>query len=120
MTKKKLGILFVGLLLITTIIVTLLYNPKSPGSEESGTSSMVLPVKAKVNVYTIDEGWAYEILFDSKVFIFQESIPGIASNKKFQSKTDAQKCGELVLKKIKQKKIPSITKAELDSLGIVY
>lgn len=120
MTIKKKGILIVGLLLIAAIIATILYNPKSPVSEEHGTSSINTPSTAKLNVYKIENGWGYEILVDSKVFIYQESIPGLPSNVKFISKSDAKKCGELVLEKLTDGKIPYISKSELDSLQISY
>ncbi len=121
MTKNKIGILSIGLLLVVVLLVTLLYNPKSPGSEEFGTSSMVLPQNAHVNVYPIDSmSWAYEIIIDDQIFIFQETIPGIPNKKLFKNKANAKSCGELVLKKLKANKIPSITKDELDSLGVAY
>jgi hypothetical protein len=42
-------------------------------------------------------------------------MPG---NQKFTKKNDAKKCGELVIKKMRQQKIPSISLDELDSLDI--
>lgn len=118
-TNKK-GVLIVGLLLFAAIIATILYQPKSPGSVESGTSSLKKSQNASVHVYQIEGGWAYEILVDSKAFIVQEQIPGIANLKKFNTETDAQKCGQLVLDKLIKHKNPSVSKQELDSLGIVY
>lgn len=119
MTKKK-GIITVGLILLAVIATTLLYYSESPGSQEAGTSSTQKQADIALNVYTIDNGWAYKILINNSTFIVQEQIPGAPGDKTFQSKSDAKKCGELVVEKLKKRIIPSVTKDELDSLGINY
>ena len=119
MTKKKIFFI-VGLILVAIIITTLLYNPKSPGSKEAGTSAIKQSVEVSLNVYELEGGWAYKVLINNTTFIAQELIPGIPNNKKFVSKTDAEKCGNLVIRKIKAHQLPSISKSELDSLKIHY
>lgn len=119
MTNQKKGILIIGLILVATIITIILYHPASPGSKEAGTSSMEQHI-ASLQVVEIDSGWAYKVMVDTTVLIYQKQIPGISGAPKFTSKKDAQKCGELVMQKLKKQRIPSISRAELDSLGINY
>jgi hypothetical protein len=119
MTKNKKLVLISGLILLIVILITgLQHHIKSPG-QQPGTSSMHrLPLR--LNVYQIDKGWGYEVLVDTTVFIFQETIPGIQGKKIFQSKHDATKCGQLLINKMEARKHLSISKHELDSLAIVY
>ena len=121
MTKNKINLSIIGVLLIASIIATILHDKKSPGSNESGTSSIaVVPSSVSLKVYPINEGWGYKIYLDSTLYIFQETIPGFSGNHKFKSQSDAMLCGELVIKKIKQDKVPFISVEELDSLKINY
>jgi hypothetical protein len=118
MTKQKPGILIIGLLLIAIIISTIIYKPKSPGIKNSGTSSIVVYPSISVKVFQVDEGWGYEIYHDSVRYIYQESIPGLQGHQRFSSRNEALKCGELVCRKLRERKNPSVSKAELDSLEI--
>lgn len=120
MTKNKISLLITGILLIISIIVTILHNKKSPGSQNPGTFAMDIPESISLKVYPIDKGWGYKIYIDSTLYIFQETIPGFSGNAKIKSQTDAMACGELVIKKLKSKKLPFISKTELDSLKISY
>ncbi len=66
-------------------------------------------------------GWGYEILKDDKVYIHQEIIPAIEGFKSFITKEEAEKVGNLVIQKIKNKQgggLPQITNEEIDSLQI--
>jgi hypothetical protein len=117
--KPKRNILLIGILLIVTIFTTISCNTKSPGDKKSGTSSINAESSVTVNVFQNKEAfWCYEIVVNSKRFIYQDCIPGISE--RFSSEADAQKCGELVIEKIKKGKTPSISIKELDSLGIVH
>ena len=64
------------------------------------------------------DGWGYTITVDNKIFIKQSIIPCIAGEKSFASKADAEKVAGLVLNKIKTHQKPSISKSELEKLGI--
>lgn len=118
MTKKNLRILIIGVLLIASVIAIITKNSTSPGSNESGTSSITSTHALSLKVFEIDEGWGYDIFIDSNLFISQENIPGTAGHLKFISEEEAMLCGELVIKKLKQNELPTISKDELDSLGI--
>jgi hypothetical protein len=95
---------------------------RSPVSKKSGTS-FVIPDKGNFSarVFQLDSNaWAYEVLNDTIPYIYQPFIPGISGNQAFASFEEAQKCSELVLQKLRNKQIPSITLKELDKLGIQY
>jgi hypothetical protein len=120
-TTKKYTAVILSLVAIVSILL-LLNNLKSPDSKKAGTFSFPKIENTedlKLNVFENNEVWGYEIYVNNKRVILQESIPGVPGNQKFTKKTDAKKCGEIVIKKIKQQKIPSISIDELDSLGIV-
>ncbi|HEX3024286.1 MAG TPA: DUF4907 domain-containing protein [Chitinophagaceae bacterium] len=76
-------------------------------------------VELKVKTYKTDIGWGYDITANDTSLIHQNIIPGIAGRKGFATKEDAEKIGNLVIKKIKNKKLPAITLRELDSFKIV-
>jgi len=63
-------------------------------------------------------GWGYDIYLNDSSGIHQQEIPGLVGRKGFDTEEDAKKIGNLVLDKIKNKKLPSVTLKELDSLKI--
>lgn len=63
-------------------------------------------------------GFGYLIKLKGRVIIKQENIPAISSKVSFKTENDALKTAGLVVKKIKQKKVPTVTLHELDSLKI--
>lgn len=79
-------------------------------------------VNQKVNyrVIRVENGWGYELYSREKVIIHQEIIPVIEGENPFLSRKDARKTGKLALQKIREGRIPLITKKDLDSLMIVY
>lgn len=74
----------------------------------------------KVEPFETESGWGYRIATKKKVLIYQPFIPGIPGNHAFKTKEEAIRTGELVLTKLRAKKIPSIYEQELDSLQIAY
>lgn len=62
--------------------------------------------------------YGYNILLNGRIFIHQPHIPAISGHKGFAKMQDAQKVAELVIHKLRQNLIPSISLEELDSLGI--
>jgi len=118
--KPKQNILFIGIFLIATIFTAISCNKKNPGDKNSGISFIQAEPTVSLNVFQDKEEafWCYEIAVNSKRFIYQDCIPGIS--KRFASESDAQKFGELVVKKIRNGERVSISNKELDSLGISY
>ena len=74
----------------------------------------------KLETFRAGAGWGYQLKKNDQIFIRQEYIPAVAGNQAFISKSDAEKTGLLVLKKLKQKQHPAISVHELDSLQISY
>lgn len=66
------------------------------------------------------EGWAYSIFYQDTLLIKQEYVPAIEGGKKFKTKEDAKKTGELVIDKLKNKKNPSIVKEDLNKNNIKF
>ena len=65
--------------------------------------------------------YGYEILVNGKVFIRQKNIPGLPGLTGFKRKEDAEKCAQLVLKKMSAGILPpSIDKHELDSMNVKF
>jgi hypothetical protein len=117
--NKKLIILAV--IFLTALIILFLYKPKSPGIKNPGT--LLLENSDLHFMYTVFEangGWGYEISVNSERFIYQEFIPGVSGNQPFLNEDDANACAGLVIEKLKQRKIPSVSKWELDSLSISH
>ncbi len=73
-----------------------------------------------LETFKSEAGWGYEIKVVGKTKIKQTFIPAIQGNLPFYTEMEARRVGELVLKKVKKKDLPTITKHELDSLQITY
>jgi hypothetical protein len=59
------------------------------------------------------KGWGYDILVNGKLFIHQENIPAISTEKGFDSATQASAIAAFILNKIKNNKPPTLTQEEL-------
>lgn len=73
----------------------------------------------KLETFKVDRGWGYTIFVKNKVFIKQDIIPGIPDKKTFATQKDAVIVGELMIEKLKNKKIPSISYKELQINGVI-
>lgn len=77
------------------------------------------------SVFLIDSlhpqsGFGYTILLGGTIFIHQPTIPSIQGNKPFDSKEQAELVANLMIYKLEHHMMPpSVSKKELDSLGIV-
>lgn len=66
-------------------------------------------------------GFGYDILVDGKLYIHQPHIPSISGSTGFASEDDAHKTAEYVAQKLRETNaLPSLSKEELDKLGIKY
>src|SRR5580765_8835574 len=54
-------------------------------------------------------GWGYNIIAADKVHIKQEYMPAVPGKRGFKSAADAMLVGNLVVKKISENKMPTIT-----------
>ena len=63
-------------------------------------------------------GWGYNIIAADKVHIKQEYMPAVPGKRGFKTAADAMLVGNLVVQKITENKMPTITLHELDSMGL--
>ena len=67
-----------------------------------------------------ENGWGYQLLDSGNIFINQPHIPAVSGNQGFSSEEKAIKCAEYALSKVHEGIIPpTLTKTELDSLGVL-
>ena len=63
-----------------------------------------------------DAGWGYDIIVNGKLFIHQESIPAIPQKKEFPTETEAREVAQLVMRKLKNNKLPTVSCAEINQI----
>ena len=64
-------------------------------------------------------GFGFDIYKDKTLFIHQPNIPAVQGNPGFKTSNDAKRVAELMLEKIRGNIFPpSVSKRELDSLGV--
>lgn len=94
---------------------------------DSAKSSLIVKPEVEIQIgysaetfQTPDMGYGYKIYENGKLFIHQPHIPAISGNKTFTSAEKAQTTADFVIYKL-EKGIspPSVTKEELDSLGVL-
>ena len=66
----------------------------------------------------LEGGYGYQIKEGNRILIDQPFIPAISEEKAFKSREDAQKVGELVLKRVKNHTDFSVSVKELRELNI--
>jgi len=65
-------------------------------------------------------GWGYTIYINGKKAITQPYVPAVPGKKGFKTKAQALKTADFVVYKIQHNMLPpSLTKEELDSLGVI-
>ena len=67
-------------------------------------------------VFPSGNGWGYNVMKGSKTIIHQPYIPCLEGNLTFENKTTAQRTGNLIVEKLKNKQPPRISKAELEAV----
>lgn len=64
--------------------------------------------------------YGYDIYADGRLMIHQSSTPGMAGNKGFSKKADAEKVAQLVTSKIKKGEMPpTVTVEEMQKLKVI-
>jgi hypothetical protein len=67
-------------------------------------------------VFPCVSGWGYEILVNDKLFIRQESVPVLNGDKGFSEKEQAHQTARLIINKMKQGEVPTVTTFELQHI----
>lgn len=99
--RKKWGILFV----LSLFSFSLIYYRTTPP-----------PKRAELEVFETADGWGYQIRVDSKVLIYQPTIPALSSNRSFPNEDSARETGLFVMKKVKAGKEFSVTEDEVNRI----
>lgn len=66
-----------------------------------------------------NRGYGYVIKQGDRTVIFQPFVPALSNRKPFHSSEEAAKIGSLVLERLKSGQDFSVTKADLERLGVV-
>ncbi len=69
-----------------------------------------------IQTFRSSQGWGYDILLNDKVYIHQPNIPAVEGQVPFNSKKSAEQTARLMVKKLKEHKVPSVTKEELEKI----
>jgi hypothetical protein len=69
-----------------------------------------------VTVFPSGNGWGYNVRNGRKTIIHQPYIPCLEGNSPFEDKNTAQRTGDLIVKKLKNKLSPRISKAEIEAV----
>ncbi|MEO1652904.1 MAG: DUF4907 domain-containing protein [Bacteroidota bacterium] len=74
----------------------------------------------RINTFQDENGWGYDIIREGKILIHQPHRPGLPGREGFDSEEKARKTAELVRHKLENNIMPpSVTTAELDSIGVL-
>lgn len=69
-----------------------------------------------VELFRNGNGWGYDILKDGRTLIHQPYIPAIEGEIPFSSEEEAGKTARIVVKKLRKKQIPSVSREEMEKL----
>jgi hypothetical protein len=100
MTDKKKAIIFALFLVIIVVSATL-----------AGRGHFY-----EVDLFKSGDGWGYDILKKDNIYIHQPFLPAVEGQVPFPDKKSAKKTAQLVIKKIRNHKLPAITKEEIKSV----
>ncbi|MEO6253745.1 MAG: DUF4907 domain-containing protein [Ferruginibacter sp.] len=101
---------------------------KAAGSADKAKVSMQNVASLRIKVFNNDtmksdkpiKGFGYDIYKDDAVYIHQPHIPAVGGNNGFSTEVNAKKAAGFVVYKIEHNIMPpSVTAAELDSLGVL-
>lgn len=67
-------------------------------------------------VFRAKSGWGYNILVDTSLFIHQDIVPTLTTEKGFDTQKQAILTAQLVVDKIKSGKLPTVSKSELQTI----
>ncbi|TWV10437.1 DUF4907 domain-containing protein [Bacteroidaceae bacterium HV4-6-C5C] len=108
--SKSKGLLFMIIGVLLLLAAVCLY------SRHSDHSARKLGCKA----VQLKQGYGYLISLKNDTLIYQPYIPAIGKHIPFSNRQDALKVGNMVCRKLQNNQLPSMSKAEIDALGISY
>jgi len=72
--------------------------------------------KIQCKTFHTSAGWGYDILVGNRLLIHQQFVPAIAEKKGFDTEASAKKIARLVIDKLENNKLPTITHHELTQI----
>ena len=72
----------------------------------------------QVKTYRVTDGWGYQILVNSKVYIDQPFIPVLQGRIPFPDRKSARLTGKIVMQKLENHRLPAITREDIHRLGL--
>lgn len=72
--------------------------------------------KLDIKVFKSEKGFGYDILENNRIYIHQPFIPVYQNSVPFPNYKSAHNTGKLVIKKLKQKKSPSLNSVEISEI----
>lgn len=102
MIKKHNGVVILAALLIAAIIPIVAISRKNIKKQEYVTA----------RIFEGRLGWGYDILVKGRIFIHQETIPALETNKGFETREQAEQASRIILQKLQQGKPPILTKLD--------
>jgi len=115
--SKKIKILL--LLFLPGLILGCQVKQATESEDTKAQNKVVQTIRMEI-IPAPNNTFGYNILKNGKVFIHQPHIPAVAGNKGFSTEAKARKAAAFAISKIEKNIIPpTITAAELDSLGVL-
>jgi uncharacterized protein DUF4907 len=69
--------------------------------------------KVDYRIFHTSTGWGYDILVDKRLFIHQECVPVLAQKRGFATEESARVVARMVVHKLKNNELPTLTYGEL-------
>ncbi|NJO01397.1 MAG: DUF4907 domain-containing protein [Bacteroidia bacterium] len=74
----------------------------------------------EIKLFSSENGWGYNIQRDGRTLIHQPFIPAVGGHKGFSTPEKARKVANLIVYKLKHKRMPpSVSRQEIDSLDVL-
>jgi hypothetical protein len=103
MTKQSRRTVIIGFLLAIAILLSVIRSQRSQNGLHYKT-------------FCAKNGWGYDVFIENRVLIHQDVVPVINTQQGFKYERQAEKAARLVIKKIRMKKLPQLTKSEIQLL----
>jgi len=68
------------------------------------------------SVFHSQSGWGYNIFIDTSIFIHQDMVPTLATQKGFGNRQQAIASARLVINKMKNGQLPTLTQPEIQHI----
>lgn len=111
MTKRKIFIAAAAMIVLLFAVAKYRGNTVQKQEQQDMVQLTVIP-------FEVNNGWGYKVMMDNHPYIYQDVIPAIGGSHVFQSKDDAERVGNLMVKKLLQHKGPGVSEAELKELQV--